>query len=74
MTENTFIGWTCTGKGKLLTQMEHPMRPWDENSIELEITHCGICGSDIHTLGKQKKKKKPPASVLLKKTITFTFV
>ncbi|KAG1468175.1 hypothetical protein G6F56_003993 [Rhizopus delemar] len=50
MTENTFIGWTCTGKGKLLTQMEHPMRPWDENSIELEITHCGICGSDIHTL------------------------
>ncbi|KAG1392198.1 hypothetical protein G6F58_012560 [Rhizopus delemar] len=30
--------------------MQLPLKPWDEDSIELKITHCGICGSDVHTL------------------------
>ncbi|EIE83057.1 hypothetical protein G6F46_009108 [Rhizopus delemar] len=47
---NTFNAWASEGKGKPLVQMQLPLRPWDESSIELKITHCGICGSDVHTL------------------------
>ncbi|KAG1052759.1 hypothetical protein G6F43_005114 [Rhizopus delemar] len=47
---NTFNAWACEGKGKPLVEMQLPLKPWDEDSIELKITHCGICASDIHTL------------------------
>lgn len=26
------------------------LRKWDEDCVDLDITHCGICGSDVHTL------------------------
>ncbi|KAG1133604.1 hypothetical protein G6F61_003781 [Rhizopus arrhizus] len=47
---DTFTAWTCTGKGEPLVEMQHQLKQWDEDSVELQITHCGICGSDIHTL------------------------
>ena len=25
-------------------------KKWTENDVDIKITHCGICGSDIHTL------------------------
>lgn len=49
---NTFTAWTSIGKDKPLVEMQHTLRPWDEDSVEIQITHCGICGSDIHTIGK----------------------
>lgn len=30
--------------------MQLQLRAWDENAVELKVTHCGICGSDAHTL------------------------
>lgn len=50
---NTFTAWTSIGKDKPLVEMKHTLRPWDEDSVEIQITHCGICGSDIHTIGNQ---------------------
>ncbi|KAG0739893.1 hypothetical protein G6F33_007150 [Rhizopus arrhizus] len=47
---NTFTAWTSIGKDKPLVEMKHTLRPWDEDSVEIQITHCGICGSDIHTI------------------------
>ncbi|KAG0846195.1 hypothetical protein G6F16_002762 [Rhizopus arrhizus] len=47
---NTFNAWVCEGKGKPLVEMQLELKPWDEDSVELKITHCGICGSDTHTL------------------------
>jgi alcohol dehydrogenase (NADP+) len=23
---------------------------WEEGDVDIEVSHCGICGSDIHTL------------------------
>jgi alcohol dehydrogenase (NADP+) len=25
-------------------------KPWEETDVDIEISHCGICGSDLHTL------------------------
>lgn len=36
--------------GKELVQMELKLREWDENCVQMDVTHCGICGSDVHTL------------------------
>ncbi|KAI9730440.1 MAG: hypothetical protein M1834_005950 [Cirrosporium novae-zelandiae] len=50
----TFQGWMgldkeCV-KGKMVWQSYTP-KPFDEeHDVDIKITHCGICGSDIHTL------------------------
>ena len=61
---NTFNAWACEGKGKPLVEMQLPLKPWDEDSIELKITHCGICGSDVHTLGKSNNRHISPVRTL----------
>ncbi|CEG64287.1 hypothetical protein RMATCC62417_01287 [Rhizopus microsporus] len=47
---DTFTGWASIGKDKPLVQMQFPLKAWDDNSVEMDITHCGICGSDVHTI------------------------
>ncbi|KAK5798867.1 chaperonin 10-like protein [Linnemannia elongata] len=44
-----FTGWAAVpgGNGILQKWSYHP-RPLVADEIEIEITHCGICGSDIH--------------------------
>ncbi|KAG2234682.1 chaperonin 10-like protein [Thamnidium elegans] len=49
MTE-TLTGWAATTKDKPLVQMELPLAQWNEYSVDMNITHCGMCGSDIHTI------------------------
>jgi D-arabinose 1-dehydrogenase-like Zn-dependent alcohol dehydrogenase len=33
-----------------LKHVELPLKTWDEDDVEIQITDSGICGSDIHTL------------------------
>jgi hypothetical protein len=33
--------------GKPLEQMQLTLRAWDDNCVEMDVTHCGMCGSDI---------------------------
>jgi len=42
-----------------------PVTPktWSEDDVEIAITHCGICGSDIHTLTGGWGTVKPPLVV-----------
>ncbi|CAO3701614.1 unnamed protein product [Rhizopus stolonifer] len=49
MSTDTFHGWAATAKDKPLELIELPLRAADDNSVDMDITHCGICGSDIHT-------------------------
>jgi D-arabinose 1-dehydrogenase-like Zn-dependent alcohol dehydrogenase len=30
--------------------VELPLKTWDEDDVEIQITDSGICGSDVHTL------------------------
>ena len=36
-------------KGNMKFQ-EYQPKPWEECDVDIRISHCGICGSDIHTL------------------------
>ncbi|RAH54259.1 hypothetical protein BO85DRAFT_452620 [Aspergillus piperis CBS 112811] len=48
-----FEGWMGLDKdsadGKMVWQEFEP-KPWEETDVDIKITHCGICGSDLHTL------------------------
>lgn len=45
----TFTGWAYTGSQTLKPWGYHP-RPLGPKDVEIEITHGGCCGSDIHTI------------------------
>lgn len=32
--------------------MELKLKTWDENCVEMNVTHCGICGSDVHSIAE----------------------
>jgi D-arabinose 1-dehydrogenase-like Zn-dependent alcohol dehydrogenase len=36
--------------GKPLEQIQLQLKEWDEDSVEMNVSHCGVCGSDVHTL------------------------
>ncbi|CAO3574305.1 unnamed protein product [Mortierella alpina] len=42
----SFHGWASTGTAELTPWSYHP-RPLGPKDVEIEITHCGICGSDV---------------------------
>jgi hypothetical protein len=48
-----FQGWMGLDKdavkGKMVWQ-EYEPKTWTEDDVDIKITHCGICGSDLHTL------------------------
>ncbi|KAL0090416.1 chaperonin 10-like protein [Phycomyces blakesleeanus] len=50
MSTNTFHGWACPGKDQPLEWTELPLKEFDDETVEMNVTHCGICGSDLHTL------------------------
>ncbi|KAG9319299.1 hypothetical protein KVV02_005017 [Mortierella alpina] len=45
----SFHGWASTGTADLTPWSYHP-RPLGPKDVEIEITHCGICGSDVLTI------------------------
>lgn len=53
MTDYKFEGWlgldASSAEGKMQWGEFEP-KPWEETDIDIKISHCGICGSDLHTL------------------------
>jgi D-arabinose 1-dehydrogenase-like Zn-dependent alcohol dehydrogenase len=52
-TDYTFQGWLGRSPDAFHGKMEWgPFEPkkWTEDDVDVQITHCGICGSDLHTL------------------------
>ena len=52
-TDYKFQGWLghdpSSVEGKMQWQQYEP-KTWEETDVDIKVTHCGICGSDIHTL------------------------
>ena len=50
----TFKGYALTSNEPSawsdLQLVEYQSKTWTEDDVEIAITYCGICGSDIHTL------------------------
>ena len=52
-TDYKFQGWQGLGPDSVEGQMvfkEFEPKPWAETDVDIKVTHCGICFSDIHTL------------------------
>ena len=51
--ETKFEGWCGlnedSANGNMKWQSYEP-KAWDEGDVDIEISHCGVCGSDLHTL------------------------
>jgi len=49
-----FLGWMGVDpgatNGNMIFQKYEP-KTWQETHVDIKITHCGICSSDLHTLG-----------------------
>ncbi|KAI7862168.1 chaperonin 10-like protein [Spinellus fusiger] len=50
MSKDTFNGWACSAKGVPVEWSEFTPKTFDDDSVEMDVTHCGICGTDIHTM------------------------
>ncbi|KAI8067485.1 chaperonin 10-like protein [Gongronella butleri] len=50
MSQDTFHGWSVAAKDKPMQWTELPLKAFDVDSVELKVTHCGVCGSDTHTM------------------------
>lgn len=52
-TDYEFKGWLGRDPSSINGKMEWDTfepKKWEENDVDIKITHCGICGSDLHTL------------------------
>ena len=52
-TDYKFQGWVGKDKdsvkGKMVWEEFQPKK-WEEDNVDIEISHCGICASDLQTL------------------------
>jgi hypothetical protein len=52
-TDYKFEGWmgldSTASEGNMVWQ-EFTPKKWEETDIDIKISHCGVCGSDLHTL------------------------
>ena len=52
-TDYKFEGWmgldSGAADGKMVWKEFQP-KEWEETDVDIKVTHCGICGSDLHTL------------------------
>ncbi|OZJ01719.1 hypothetical protein BZG36_05179 [Bifiguratus adelaidae] len=60
---NRLNGYACPGKGQPLKLTSLPLKTFTENDVDIDITHCGICGSDIHTMDEGWGHTLYPATV-----------
>jgi D-arabinose 1-dehydrogenase-like Zn-dependent alcohol dehydrogenase len=48
-----FRGWMGLDEdsvnGRMVFQ-EYEPKPFDESDVDIKVTHCGVCGSDVHVL------------------------
>jgi len=42
--------WACFEKGGELKPFSYTPRPLGVDDVEIKITHCGICGTDVHRI------------------------
>ncbi|OBZ75067.1 NADP-dependent alcohol dehydrogenase 7 [Grifola frondosa] len=64
-TELEFKGYAMTNPSewKELTLMSFKPKPFAPEDVEIAITHCGVCGSDLHTLSQGWGQSKLPLIV-----------
>ncbi|ORZ11575.1 chaperonin 10-like protein [Absidia repens] len=47
---DTFNAWVLKSKDQPLEWDKLPLKQFDADTVEMNITHCGMCGTDIHAI------------------------
>ncbi|KAI0199192.1 zinc-binding dehydrogenase [Astrocystis sublimbata] len=66
MADIKFQGWLGHSPDAVNGKMEwgsYEPKKWTEDDVDIEISHCGICGSDLHTLRSGWGPTKYPCCV-----------
>ncbi|KAI1491997.1 zinc-binding dehydrogenase [Biscogniauxia mediterranea] len=61
-----FQGWLGKSPDAINGKMEwgtYEPKKWTEDDVDIEISHCGVCGSDLHTLKSGWKETPYPCVV-----------
>lgn len=45
-----WLGYDASAAEGNMKWAEFEPKPWEETDVDIKVTHCGICGSDLHTL------------------------
>ncbi|KAJ5970750.1 uncharacterized protein N7479_000668 [Penicillium vulpinum] len=65
-TDYKFEGWMgldpSSAEGNMVWQEFEP-KEWEETDVDIKVSHCGICGSDLHTLRSGWKPTDYPCCV-----------
>jgi len=61
--EPTIRGMAAHEKGVTFKPWEYKAHPLGPNEVEVKITHCGVCHSDIHTVNGDWGERKYPLIV-----------
>ncbi|ROV90894.1 hypothetical protein VMCG_09971 [Cytospora schulzeri] len=65
-TDYKFEGWAAQDaaaiEGKMVWQEITP-KGWEETDVDIQVTHCGMCGSDLHTLSNGWGRTNYPLTV-----------
>lgn len=48
--DDTTRAWACLAPGEDLVPMKVQLPPLGHMDIEMQVTHCGLCGSDMHLI------------------------
>lgn len=66
MSDYKFEGWVgldkSAAKGQMVWQEFEP-KAWEETDVDIKVSCCGICGSDLHTLRSGWVSIPPPQRV-----------
>ncbi|KAE8978721.1 hypothetical protein PR002_g24631 [Phytophthora rubi] len=59
----TIKAFACFGKSEPVQSWEYESRPLGHGDVEIKISHCGICGSDVHVIDSDWKPTLYPCVV-----------
>ncbi|KAL8710665.1 MAG: hypothetical protein Q9225_007255 [Loekoesia sp. 1 TL-2023] len=48
--ENAFYGWMATDATSPMKHQAFKPKTWEETDVDIKISHCGVCASDLHTM------------------------
>jgi alcohol dehydrogenase (NADP+) len=54
-----FVGYAVKNKGDPIKKWSYTPRPLGEDDVEVLISHCGLCGSDIHAIDSEFNTEYP---------------
>lgn len=46
----TFTGYVCKSKGAELEKSDFEVGELGPNEVDIKVTHCGMCYSDVHVM------------------------